>query len=115
MKYDNYQKVLDSLFYVKEKPSVIERLDELFENIIKPSVMLTLAETAIRGLVRGYGLAAGSSGKTRASEVSKTREELAGIKSIKTIIAGPSENRGGSTGCATVYQKQVNAYAGRDR
>src|SRR5208337_2769803 len=60
------QKLLDRIFFVSEKLIVFDGLDDLFEHIIKTSVVLTQAEVAtIRifnmekgtlDLVKGYGL-----------------------------------------------------------
>ncbi len=62
----NYQKALDRIFIISEKLIVFDGLEEVFEHIVKTSMMLTLAdaatirvfnmETGTLDIVKGYGV-----------------------------------------------------------
>ncbi len=66
---DGYNKVLDRVFLVSEKLIVLDGIDEVFEHIIKTTIILTSAEAATMrifnmekgtlDMVKGYGLAGG--------------------------------------------------------
>src|SRR5208337_475198 len=66
---DDYQKVLDRIFFVSEKLIVFDRADDLFDHLIKTSISLTMADAAtIRvfnvekgtlDIAMGYGLSDG--------------------------------------------------------
>ena len=66
---DNYQKVLDRIFLVSEKLIVFDGIDDVYEHVIKTSIILSRADAAtIRvfnmekgtlDIVKGYGLSNG--------------------------------------------------------
>ena len=69
MREDGYKKVLDRVFLVSEKLIILDGIDEVFEHIIKTTIILTSAEAATMrifnmekgtlDMVKGYGLSDG--------------------------------------------------------